>query len=278
VPDVPVALVGRPGSANRNEPVPQPSALGVKAVSARRAGNAAPPSRSRGLLLGAMRGTVRGVLFDAGGVLIRPVGGRWNPRYDFESVVLAHHPRVPASLFPAAFAEGQRVLDGGATTPDRTDYHRAMLRVLGVAQPSPALLRELEDPPAGPAIEAYPDARPVLDELSARGVRMSVVSDAWAGLELAFRALDIERYFAGFVISQVLGCRKPDPRMYAAGSALLGLEPVECLFIDDDPELVAAAVGLGYHGVALVRDGGPVESGVDVITSLDELLPVVFGT
>jgi FMN phosphatase YigB (HAD superfamily) len=30
---------------------------------------------------------IRGILFDAGGVLIRPIGGRWNPRYDFESIV-----------------------------------------------------------------------------------------------------------------------------------------------------------------------------------------------
>jgi putative hydrolase of the HAD superfamily len=54
-------------------------------------------------------------------------------------------------------------------------------------------------------------------------------------LETEFRRLDIEHYFAGFVISEVLGCRKPDPRMYAAGSDLLGLDPGECLFVDDDP-------------------------------------------
>jgi hypothetical protein len=34
------------------------------------------------------RRRIRGVLFDAGGVLIGPVGGRWNPRYDFEDIVL----------------------------------------------------------------------------------------------------------------------------------------------------------------------------------------------
>jgi len=30
------------------------------------------------------------VLFDSGGVLMRPSGGRWNPRTDFEAIVLAH--------------------------------------------------------------------------------------------------------------------------------------------------------------------------------------------
>jgi len=174
--------------------------------------------------------TIRGILFDAGGVLVRPAGGRWNPRYDFESVVLAHHPQVREDLFPEAFAAGQRYLAAApVTTPPRAGYHRAILRVLGIAEPSAALLKELEDPPAGPVLEVYPDVRRVLDELQARGIGMSVVSDTWAGLEVLFQALDIERYFAGFAISEVVGCRKPDPRMFAAGRDLLGLESGECL-------------------------------------------------
>lgn len=217
---------------------------------------------------------VRGVLFDSGGVLTRPVGGRWNPRYDFEEVVLAHHPDVPAALFPVAFAAGQRVLDAGTTTANRTDYHRAMLRVLGIEAPATALLHELEAPAAGPVVEFFPDVRHVLGQLRDRGVRLVVVSDTWAGLEAHYRQLGIEQYFEGFVISELMGCRKPDPRMYAAGSQLLGLAPEECLFVDDDPDLVSAAADLGYHSVAL-RRGARSPSAVRTITSLDELLPIV---
>jgi FMN phosphatase YigB (HAD superfamily) len=159
---------------------------------------------------------IRGVLFDSSGVLIRPVGGRWNPRYDFEGIVVAHHPDTRVELFPEAFAVGRQVLDAGATTANRTDYHRAMLRVLGIASPSAALLHELEAPATGPTVEVFPDVRPVLDQLRACGVGMSVVSDNWAGLEAGYRSLGIEHYFTGFVISEVLGCRKPDPRTYAA--------------------------------------------------------------
>jgi putative hydrolase of the HAD superfamily len=153
---------------------------------------------------------IRGVLFDAGGVLIRPIGGRWNPRYD-------------------------------------------------------------------PIVEVFPDVRRVLDQLRASGVRMSVVSDTWAGLEATLRSLDIEQYFAGFVIAEVLGCRKPDPRMYAAGSDLLGLNPGDCLFIDDDPQLVSAAIQLGYHGAALTRAGQPTAS-VPAIMSLGDLPPIITRT
>ncbi|GAA3272566.1 hypothetical protein GCM10020218_016250 [Dactylosporangium vinaceum] len=58
---------------------------------------------------------LRGVMFDAGGVLFGPVGGRWNPRYDFECIVLRHRPGIAS--FADAIAAGQRFLDESTTTP-----------------------------------------------------------------------------------------------------------------------------------------------------------------
>ncbi|WP_030944063.1 HAD-IA family hydrolase [Streptomyces sp. NRRL S-646] len=63
--------------------------------------------------------------------------------------------------------------------------------------------------------------------------------------------------FEAYAISAVLGCRKPDPRMYRHASDALGLRAAECVFVDDDPELVAAAIELGCSGRALCRDGVP---------------------
>jgi HAD superfamily hydrolase (TIGR01509 family) len=220
---------------------------------------------------------IRGILFDSGGVLIRPVGGRWNPRFDFEEIMLAHHPRVRVELFPEAFAAGARFIGAEADSSSRADYHRTILRVLGIADPSTELLHELEAPPARPAVEPFPETRAVLDQLRAEGLPMCVVSDNWAGLDEVYRSLDLHGYFAGFVISEVLGCRKPDPRMYAAGSGLLGLDPAVCLFVDDDPELVEAAVDLGYQGVAVTRGGDPPTT-VPSIATLTELPPIVART
>jgi FMN phosphatase YigB (HAD superfamily) len=214
-------------------------------------------------------------MFDSGGVLTRPVGGRWNPRYDFEGIVRAHHPGVREELFPDAIGAGQWFLDASPNTASRADYHRTMLTVLGIERPSPELLHELEAPAAGPVVELYPDVRGVLERLRRAGIRMSVVSDNWSGMEALYDALGILGFFAGFAVSEELGCRKPDPRMYAEGSRLLGLPPGECLFIDDDPDLVAAARALGYHGVTLDR-AAPYEVGGDVIVSLDAV-PVLVG-
>jgi HAD superfamily hydrolase (TIGR01509 family) len=208
---------------------------------------------------------VRGVLFDSGGVLMGPRGGRWNPRYDFEEILGRHGIVTPVS--PAALAAGQRLLDEAAGTADRTDYHRAILAALDVP-PDRGLLAELEAPAALPPVEFYPDVRPTLERLRDRGIALAVVSDAWPDLVDLYRAAGLDGFFTTFVISAVLGCRKPDPRMYAAGSAALGLAPGECLFVDDDPSLVEAAIALGYRGVVLSRDGAP---GHGVITALAEL-------
>jgi putative hydrolase of the HAD superfamily len=214
------------------------------------------------------RRPVRGVLFDAGGVLIRPVGGRWNPRPDFESVLLAHHPEAPTALFAEAFAAGQWALDAAIVTIERAAYHRVVLGVLGI-DPSAALLHDLEAPAAVPVIELFPDVMPALDRLRSAGVRMCVVSDNWKGLD-AVLDVGVGSYFSGVVVSQVIGCNKPDPRMYTAGRRLLGLEPGDCLVVDDDAELVAAAIHQGHHGVVLARARQP-RSDVPGLTSLDQL-------
>jgi len=186
---------------------------------------------------------------------------------------VSHHPQVPQDLFPRAVETGQRFLDAGTATANRTEYHRTMLATLGVEHPSEQLLRQLEAPAAGPVVELYPDVRRVLSQLQLWGIRMSVVSDNWVGLEATFAGLGIRHYFEGFAISEALGCRKPDPRMYAEGSRLLGLEPHACLFVDDDSQLVDAAQGLGYQGITLDREAQRTAMGV--IVSLDQLLPLV---
>src|SRR4029453_12259383 len=93
---------------------------------------------------------IRGVMFDAGGVLTRPIGGRWNPRYDFESIVVRNHPQVKRELFTEAIEAGQRFLAASPVTANRADHHRTLLRVLGIDRPSEQLLHQLEAQAAGP--------------------------------------------------------------------------------------------------------------------------------
>ncbi|MFZ3573238.1 HAD family hydrolase [Streptomyces sp. BH097] len=214
--------------------------------------------------------TLQAVLFDSGGVLMRPIGGRWNPRADFERTVLDHVPSITSDQFAAAIDAGDEFFATDSSTPDYDDYHRLMLRHLGV-EPTSRLLADLRrDVSPSVFLETYPDVEETLEELSRRGVRMAVVSDAWPNLPDLHAGLGIARYFEAYAISAVLGCEKPDPRMYHHASTALGLAPSQCLFVDDDPDLVAAAVQLGYAGRALCRDA--TGSDVPSIGSLTELL------
>jgi putative hydrolase of the HAD superfamily len=214
-----------------------------------------------------------GVLFDSGDTLIRPVGGRWNPRRDFEEIVLRHLPELAVDAFPPAFAAGQQVLDAGPATPSLAEYHLAILGALGVRRPPRELLWELEQPGARPLVEPFPEVPGVLERLRTAGVGMAIVSDNWPGLVGLYRQLGLHTYFQAFVISADLGCRKPDPRMYRAGSDALGLPPRQCVFVDDDPDLVAAAIELGYGGTAIIRASDP-PTAVPWIGTLEDLLPM----
>ena len=219
------------------------------------------------------------MLFDSGGVLLRPIGGRWNPRFDFEDVVRRHHPETDLAALPGAVAAGDAHLRRSPADRPRVDYHRHVLAALGIVDPTEDLLAELDRPrPFHEIVEVYEDARPVLGALRTAGLRLAVVSDAGPELERAYVELRLAPYFEAFAISAVVGVTKPDPRMFDAARSVLGLEPQQCLFVDDAADLVAAAIDLGYQAVCLRRtdDRRPLGP-VPTISTLDEVLPLAVG-
>ncbi len=220
----------------------------------------------------------RGILFDSGGVLTRPVGGRWNPRFDFEEVLQRHHLGAPPERFEAAFRVGQAHLDAEDTNKARDDYHRAILRELGVDDPTADLLAELDRPLDVPVLETFPEVPEVLAELRRRGIRMAVVTDNWGTApsnRALFDQIGIGHYFETFAVSEELGCAKPDPRIFEAARAVVGLEPAECLFVDDDPDLVRAARELGYQAAAMCRPPTPPNESVPSVADLRQVLDLV---
>ena len=78
-----------------------------------------------------------------------------------------------------------------------------------------------------------------------------------------------------FIISEEVGCTKPDPRMYRAGSRALGRSPSECVFVDNDPGNVRAALALGYRGCGIAHYGEPATDDVDWVRDLAELRDVL---
>ena len=180
--------------------------------------------------------------------------------------------------FAAAFATGQAFIDGSGATSPRDDYHRAILRDLGLADPPRELLDDLDSPLDVAVLEPYPEVPSVLDALLSRGLRLAVVTDNWGTADSVRRLHDqagLAGRFEAFVVSQEVGCNKPDPRIFRAAVDSLGLEPAECLVVDDDPELVAAAIRLGYEGLAVLRGGTDVASPVPWSRTLTGVLDAV---
>src|SRR5688500_5983313 len=99
-------------------------------------------------------------LFDSGGVLIGPSGGRWNPRADFESNLLVHHPDLADDAVEHAIAIGDVFLDSG--DHDYREYYRTILRALDVDPTEDLLDALLPDRPATDFVEAYPEVLDVI--------------------------------------------------------------------------------------------------------------------
>jgi FMN phosphatase YigB (HAD superfamily) len=122
--------------------------------------------------------------------------------------------------------------------------------------------------------------RAVLTELSrlppgragraCRGVGLAVVSNNWPGLDDLYRRLGLHSLFTTIVVSAEVGANKPDPRLWRQAADALGLAPSTCLVVDDDPDLVDAAIDQGYQGVAVQRTG-PRRTDTPAVRDLREL-------
>ncbi len=64
---------------------------------------------------------------------------------------------------------------------------------------------------------------------------------------------DVLAPFDALVLSHEVGVRKPDPRIYEHCRRLAGRPAAECLFIDDLPTNVDAALACGWRGVVYRR-------------------------
>jgi HAD superfamily hydrolase (TIGR01509 family) len=98
----------------------------------------------------------------------------------------------------------------------------------------------------------------LLSDLSAAGVRMHALSNYPAWYRLIEERLAVSRYVAWSFVSSDLGVRKPDPEIYLRAARTLGVDPAECLFVDDRAKNCAGAETVGmaaiqFRGAANLR-------------------------
>lgn len=85
-----------------------------------------------------------------------------------------------------------------------------------------------------------------LESLHERGIPVWGFSNDVARWSRKLRErFDLERHFAGFVVSSEIRARKPDPAAYVALLARVGCNPADILFVDDREANIVAASDQG---------------------------------
>ncbi len=94
-----------------------------------------------------------------------------------------------------------------------------------------------------------------LDRLRGAGLRLGVVSNSDGRVEEALRAAGIGDRFDVILDSALVGVEKPDPAIFRAALAALGVGPDEALYVGDlyDVDVVGARAA-GMEAVLLVAD------------------------
>jgi putative hydrolase of the HAD superfamily len=89
------------------------------------------------------------------------------------------------------------------------------------------------------------------------GLRTALLSNSWGSSDYPRQLFP--DLFDAVVISAEVGMRKPEERIFRLAAELLGLEPAECVFIDDIEANVLAAQAVGLVGVHHSEPGPTVE-------------------
>jgi HAD superfamily hydrolase (TIGR01549 family) len=127
-------------------------------------------------------------------------------------------------------------------------------------------------------LKAFDDAVPVLDRLSAKGLRLGVVTNGYheeAKSVLSMVAVP-ENLFSVIVGRDTAMALKPDPRPFLHAAGSMGLRPDEVLFVGDDyVKDYEGAQGVGMNPVLLLR-GKSVPPGtpkdINIVQTLDEIV------
>ncbi len=98
-----------------------------------------------------------------------------------------------------------------------------------------------------------PGARELIDELRVAGVPMALVTMSWQPLAQALVQRLPTDTFATVVTGDAVPRGKPHPDPYLIAAQRLGVDPADCIAIEDSPTGVRAAVAAGVPTVAVAH-------------------------
>jgi HAD superfamily hydrolase (TIGR01509 family) len=200
------------------------------------------------------------VLFDAGNTLIYLD----HERIASEVGAALGVPITAAALDRSVGAASRAVESTAAVAAGRTDRERAKVYLealfTGAGVPAERMdevartLRRLHEE-WHLWCRTMPGTGEALDRLRAAGLRLGVVSNSDGRVEEALRAAGIDDRFDVILDSALVGVEKPDPAIFRAALAALGVAPEEALYVGDLYDVdVVGATAAGMEAILLVPD------------------------
>jgi putative hydrolase of the HAD superfamily len=179
----------------------------------------------------------RAVLFDFGGVLTTSV---WD---SFASFLRKEglDPDTIKNLFrsdPEALRD-LRGLETGTLTEG--EFETKLGRRLGLRDPEGLIDSMFEGMRPDEAMVA------TVKEIRAAGLLTGLISNSWSTSHYDRNLL--AELFDTAVVSAEVGLHKPQPEIYRLAAERLGVEPAECIFVDDLRENIEGAEAVGMTGV-----------------------------
>lgn len=224
------------------------------------------PHRIRRATAATLASLLRAVLFDWNNTLVHFT-------WDEELVATAH--RAALGRDDPAFTERWRgVMFGDHGHRPYTE----LLAELGVVDPDAFI--DAEHEVWRPVHEVLASAQALLDALHSRGLKTAILGNAWPEPARVLRgdlaAFGLADRVDLAVFSEGVGLRKPDPAIFRQTCELLGVDPVDAMYVGDD--LVADVQGAGAVGMTTVQalwfradDTPGIEADFQAFTPMDVL-------
>jgi putative hydrolase of the HAD superfamily len=217
---------------------------------------------------------LRAVLFDLDGTLL-------NRRETFRCHIERQVARLADVFAPAGAVDLDRMIaiDDNGNCP-RGDFYRRIESEFGlVPGASSRLLADFEaqfPETCIPAANLYV----TLEALRSAGLRLGLITNGRLSVQgRKVDGLDIRRFLEVVLISESIGVRKPDPRIFAEALFQMGVSPASAMYVGDNPEV--DVVGAKRSGLLAIwkrdRYWAEPEDVDGVIDDLVELLPLVLG-
>jgi epoxide hydrolase-like predicted phosphatase len=193
---------------------------------------------------------LRGVITDWGGVLTNPIAESVNAWLEADGIDRDSYVTVMRQWVSQAYGSQEsespiHALERGEST--HAEFELALgsqLKLIGGGPvPVDGLLTRMW---AGSRRDQ--EMLDLFRRLKAAGVPTGLLSNSW-GSDYGYPRELFPEMFNVVVISAEVGMRKPEPRIFLHVAGLLGLEPGECVFIDDIQQNITVAEELGFTGI-----------------------------